>query len=138
LRFEVLRKPLQGEFAGEGAEYFSFEKDAVHVIALATNQAEQGQVIGCVLFHRQPEDPRTGRLFQMAVLPAYQKQGIGRQLVRRLEEILTARGVSEVTLHSRHHAISFYERLGYEVFGPPFEEVGIAHRHMRRAIGDRQ
>jgi predicted GNAT family N-acyltransferase len=30
--------------------------------------------------------------------------------------------------------VPFYERLGYAVYGDPFEEVGVPHRHMRRAL----
>ena len=40
----------------------------------------------------------------------------------------------EVTLHARANVVGFYERLGYSAQGDPFLEVGIPHRHMRRAL----
>lgn len=89
--------------------------------------------MGCVLFH--PEGPDTGRLFQMAVEPSRQGQHIGQQLVRTLEAEVSSRGFRTVTLHARQAATGFYARLGYAVFGEPFTEVGVPHRHMRRTLG---
>ena len=34
----------------------------------------------------------------------------------------------------RPAAVAFYERLGYEIDGEPFTEVGLAHRRMRKAL----
>jgi predicted GNAT family N-acyltransferase len=125
LRYRVLREPL-GHARADVA--FPFEHESLHLVALD----EAGRVVGCVLFH--PEDASSGRLFQMGVEPARQGRGLGRTLVRALEAELTRRGVREVHLHARADVVPFYERLGYVVFGDPFVEVGIAHRHMRRAL----
>ncbi len=89
-------------------------------------------MVGCVLFH--PEGPQAGRLLQMAVEPSRHGKGIGQQLLRALEAEVARRGFREVTLHAREAAVGFYAQLGYEVFGEPFTEVGIPHRHMRRAV----
>jgi predicted GNAT family N-acyltransferase len=124
LRFRVLREPLGHP---RSAVAFPFERESLHLIAF-----DEGAVVGCVLFH--PESAGDGRLFQMAVRGERQKGGLGRQLVRALEEELVRRGFREVHLHARAQVVPFYERLGYEVFGEPFEEVGIPHRHMRRFI----
>jgi predicted GNAT family N-acyltransferase len=37
-------------------------------------------------------------------------------------------------LHARATAVPFYLRLGYTVVGEPFEEVGIPHRGMEKAL----
>lgn len=124
LRFVVLREPL-GHTRADVA--FSFEPESLHLIAL-----DEGNVVGCVLFH--PEDHSSGRLFQMAVAPAQQGRGLGRQMVRTLEAELRTRGIREVHLHARENVVPFYERLGYAVFGEPFIEVSIPHRHMRRLL----
>jgi len=125
LRFRVLREPL-GHARSDVP--FAFEDDSLHLIALD----ESARVVGCVLFH--PEAPATGRLFQMAVAPAQQGRGLGRQMVHTLEAELARRGVREVHLHARANVVPFYERLGYAVIGEPFVEVSIPHRHMRRAL----
>jgi ribosomal protein S18 acetylase RimI-like enzyme len=125
LRWRVLRAPLG--YPRE-ATAFPFEAESLHLLAL-----EGEAVVGCVLFH--PEGPDTGRLFQMAVEPARQGQGIGERLVGALEAELAGRGFRTVTLHARETAVGFYARLGYAVVGEPFSEVGIPHRHMRRSLG---
>lgn len=125
LRWRVLRAPLGHPRA---ATPFPFEEESLHLVAL-----EKGQVVGCVLFH--PEGAETGRLFQMAVEPSRQGRHIGQQLVWTLEVELFRRGFRTVTLHAREAATGFYARLGYAVFGEPFTEVGVPHRHMRRTLG---
>ncbi|MGX1638627.1 GNAT family N-acetyltransferase, partial [Streptomyces albidoflavus] len=39
-----------------------------------------------------------------------------------------------VDLHAQTHALGFYERLGYQAYGPEFEDAGIPHRAMRREL----
>lgn len=124
LRFRVLRQPLGFE---EGAEIFEFENESTHVVAV-----EDDQVVGCVLFF--PDGQGSGRLFQMAVHSKLQGQGVGRDLVRFLEAALAKQGLSEITMHAREQAVGFYERLGYSCYGQPFTELGVPHRHMRRAL----
>jgi len=124
LRFRVLREPL-GKTRDEVA--FPFEKESLHLVAV-----EDGAVVGCVLFN--PEGPRSGRLFQMAVSPAMQGRGLGARLVRRLELELVERGVTHVHLHARASVVPFYEKLGYRTRGDPYEELGVPHRNMERDL----
>ena len=125
LRYEALRRPLA---MAPGTEVYRAEAECLHMVAL-----EGGRVVGCVLFH--PQAPEVGRLLQMAVAAERRGLGFGRALVRHLEAHLRGLGVRRVTLHARHYAVGFYERLGYEIEGEPFEEVGMAHRHMMRRLG---
>lgn len=135
LRFRVLREPL-----GRPRESvtFPFEAQSLHLVAVAPEPAEPGAqaVVGCVLFHPDSAagEPPGGRLFQMAVHPRLQGQGLGARLVRHLEEELRRRGYARVHLHARASVVPFYERLGYAAYGEPFEEVGIAHRQMQRLL----
>lgn len=124
LRQRVLAEPLGLPLA---AVRFELESTSLHLWAL-----ERGGLIGCVLFHRA--DQRSGRLYQMAVETSRQGLGIGRLLVQRLEARLRELGVREVRLHARGPSVGFYERLGYAAYDPPFEEVGIEHRRMRKAL----
>ncbi|MCO4773110.1 MAG: GNAT family N-acetyltransferase [Deltaproteobacteria bacterium] len=109
---------------------FPFEADSLHLVAATID----GAVMGCVLFH--PDGAGGGRLFQMAVDPSLQGQGIGRSLVEHLEAELTERGVESIELHARDHAVGFYAGMGYAPFGEPYEEVGIPHQNMRKTWGD--
>ena len=132
LRYRVLREPL-----GRPRESvrFPFEAQSLHLVAVPAEGAQQ-EVAGCVLFHPDsaPGEPAGGRLFQMAVHPRRQGQGLGAQLVRHLEAELRRRGFARVHLHARASVVPFYERLGYAPYGEPFVEVDIPHRHMQRAL----
>ncbi|MDQ3266633.1 MAG: GNAT family N-acetyltransferase [Myxococcota bacterium] len=124
LRFRVLRAPLG--IRREEVRY-PLDEGSLHWVGV-----EEERVVGCVLFH--PETAQRGRLLQMAVEPALQGRGMGRQLVRALEAEAASRGFEEVTLHAREEKVGFYLRLGYELYGDPFVEVGIPHRLMRRRL----
>lgn len=124
LRFRVLREPLGH---GRDAVAFPFDGDSVHLLAF-----DGEEVVGCVLFH--PESATEGRLYQMAVKPSLQGFGVGRALVRTLEDKLRKDGVRRIHLHARAHAAGFYGGLGYIVEGEPFEEVGVPHHMMARDL----
>lgn len=66
-------------------------------------------------------DQATGRrlphVFWMHVLPEYRRQGIGRSLLKRLEQEAQSAGASEIGLQVYEHnagAIALYKSLGYE------------------------
>ena len=122
LRNAVLLRPIgQPDGAWEGRD-----SDAHHYLAL-----DDGVVVGCLLCWPVEGRPGVGQLMQMAVAADRQGQGIGRHLVQRLLGDAAELGLHTVTCHARADVVGFYERLGFEVFGEPFDEVGIAHRHMR-------
>lgn len=124
LRWRVLREPLG---MPPGSEENPAESRCLHLVARAGDA-----VVGCLIFRVDPG--ATGQLMQMAVARERHGEGIGARLVRELERRLVADGVREVTMHAREVALGFYARLGYEVVGDPFVEVGIPHRVMRRAL----
>ena len=65
LRYRILREPIGHTRADVR---FAFEDESLHLVAVA-----EQTVLGCVLFH--PDNAGGGRLFQMAVHAAMQKQG---------------------------------------------------------------
>ncbi len=123
LRSKVLREPLG---FSRGAEQFPFEGESLHLVAI-----DDGVVVGCLLFH--PEE-KTGRLFQMAILPERQGGGIGKQLINYMEEALRLRGYTSVYLHARKPVVTFYELLDYVAEGDPFTEIGIEHQKMVKVL----
>ena len=71
---------------------------------------------------------------RVAVRRSCRRAGVGRALMRRLEDEARARGAGELLLNAQLPVVPFYERLGYRVEGPEFLEAGIPHRAMRMPL----
>jgi len=122
LRDEVLRKPLglsydPTELAGE--------KESFH-FALR----EGAELVACLVL--KPLDERCIKMRQLAVRDNAQGKGFGRELVNYAHSLAKERGYAEIVLHARETALGFYEKLGYQVEGNPFTEVGLPHLVMRK------
>jgi len=75
-----------------------------------------------------------GHLGRLAVLSQARSAGLGAQLVRGVERRAAERGLAVVYLGSQTHAVGFYTRLGYAAYGQEFDDAGLPHRHMARAL----
>ena len=104
--------------------------DATALHAIAYNRLGLPVATGRLL---QPA-PGEGRIGRMAVDRAVRGQCWGRMLLDALVEAARERGDTQVTLHAQRSAEGFYRRAGFEVAGEPYEEAGIAHITMRRAL----
>jgi predicted GNAT family N-acyltransferase len=71
---------------------------------------------------------------RVAVLQDARTGGIGRALMDALEAEAHRLGHASVILGAQLTAIPFYERLGYEAYGPEFDDAGIPHRMMKKAL----
>jgi predicted GNAT family N-acyltransferase len=80
------------------------------------------------------EPDGVGHLGRLAVLPPYRGSGVGVALVRGIEARARERGLARMVLGAQVHALRFYERLGYEAYGEVFDDAGIPHRHMAKAL----
>ena len=60
--------------------------------------------------------------------------GVGRAVLDALLDAARARGDREAMLHAQLSAAPFYERAGFVARGPEFDEAGIAHVEMLRAL----
>lgn len=88
------------------------------------------QIIGVIsLFEIKHEQFVAQKSFQirgMAVLPSFQKQGIGEALVKEAEKFCTTQKADLIWFNARTSAVGFYKKMGYEIVGTEFEikEVG--------------
>ena len=105
-------------------EHDAADLTAVH--AVACNRLGQAVATGR-LMAAAPGVAQVGRLAVNRVLRGGQ---LGRQVLRALTDAARARGDAEVMLHAQRSAEGFYERLGYQRRGEPFDEAGIAHVEM--------
>ncbi|MEE1801591.1 GNAT family N-acetyltransferase [Streptomyces sp. NPDC101062] len=121
----------------EELEYDGRDGDALQVLAVRDDGVPLGTgrlLYGPGAADRTGGDPDTGALGRLAVSPAARGLGIGAALVRAIEDAARERGLRVVDLHAQTHALGFYERLGYEAYGPEFPDAGIPHRSMRRVL----
>ncbi|MFJ6630305.1 GNAT family N-acetyltransferase [Streptomyces sp. NPDC091376] len=116
--------------------YDAADADTVHVLAVGPDgPLGTGRLLyGPAAAGKTGGDASVGSLGRLAVTKAARGLGVGAALVRAIESAARARGLRAVDLHAQTHALAFYERLGYEAYGPEFPDAGIPHRAMRRAL----
>lgn len=104
--------------------------DAQCVHAVAFNRFGLALATGRLLQHA----PGVARIGRMAVLQGLRGAAIGRAILDALVDAARRRGDHEVLLHAQASAAGFYARAGFAARGEPFDEVGIAHLEMARAL----
>ncbi|MEG2116723.1 MAG: GNAT family N-acetyltransferase [Clostridia bacterium] len=124
IRNEVLRLPIWRDLFNED---LSGDKKSIHVGAF-----DEGKMVGVVLMDKAPDS--IIRLRQFAVRPFYQGKGIGTLLEDYCEKYAKRNGIKILTVHARKEAIEFYKKCGFVAVGDEFEEVGIPHYEMYKAV----
>lgn len=80
-------------------------------------------------------DGSTGKIGRVCVLQQARGTGLGARLITAsLDHFRGCDGVRLALLEAQTHALGFYEKLGFHAFGPVFDDAGIAHRKMQRAL----
>ena len=73
-------------------------------------------------------------LQRMAVLEAYQVQGLGSILLKEAEDFAQEQGFQTISLHAQLGALKFYLNNGYQEVGEIFEEAGIQHITVEKSL----
>jgi YbgC/YbaW family acyl-CoA thioester hydrolase len=110
-------------------EWDSADSDCLH--ALARNQLGMAVGTGRLLV----EAPGVGKIGRMAVRRSVRGSQVGRAVLDALIGAARQRGDHEVMLHAQTSAAAFYTRAGFSTRGPVFEEAGIPHVEMVKALG---
>lgn len=92
--------------------------------SLASESTGRRDIVGCLIvkLRRSPEVPilvpmRYAMVDTLVVSEAFQRRGVGRQLMAAAEAWALRRGISRIELNVfefNHDAQAFYEHLGYE------------------------
>lgn len=108
---------------------------AVHALALEgatpANPAQSERPVGCGRMLAHDEYVKIGR---MAVVAERRGAGVGRRVLEFLIERARQRGFRRAVLDAQVHAEGFYLKQGFTPVGEVFEEAGIMHRRMERAL----
>jgi predicted GNAT family N-acyltransferase len=121
IRFEV--------FVAEQRVPAEIELDAMDVHCIHAVAYENGQAIAT---GRLLPDGHIGR---MAVLKAWRGRGVGSAILAALMEAAHRRGDVSIALSAQVHAVPFYLAHGFQPVGPVYEEAGIPHQAMTKALG---
>ena len=101
--------------------------EAHHILATF-----KGRPVGCARILIKGE---TGKIGRVCVLQDARGQGIGAALVKAcVAHIATMSGLTRAELGAQTHAIGFYGGLGFTAYGPEYDDAGIPHRDMERAL----
>jgi predicted GNAT family N-acyltransferase len=120
----------------EELEYDTLDATSTHLVAAAADGSPLGTarlISGAEAYELTGVDDRV-LLGRLAVVKAARGTGLGAALVRAVEEAGRALGAKECELHAQVRAMGFYERLGYVAEGPVYDDAGIPHRTMVRAL----
>ena len=104
--------------------------DASCLHALARNRFGLPLATGRLLEHV----PGVAKIGRMAVLRAMRGGQVGRLVLGALMAEAKQQGYREVLLHAQLSAENFYLRAGFQRRGETFEEAGIGHVEMVRAL----
>ncbi len=104
------------------------DADALHLVAVDADD----RVIGTL---RLLLDGATAKVGRVAVESAWRRQGIAARMLEDALAEAAARGARRVRLASQLDVVALYERAGFTVESPVFEEAGIPHVWMARELG---
>jgi YbgC/YbaW family acyl-CoA thioester hydrolase len=126
----ALRKSVFVDERGirEEDEWDADDETAVH--AIAYGPLGHTLATGRLTTHA----PGIARIGRMAVTPRMRGSGLGRRVLDALIDVARARGDGAVVLHAVLDVAPFYAMAGFTSVGEPFEEAGLSHITMTRAL----
>jgi len=123
----MLRQPWQQV---RGSEKDELEKSSTHVAAILNNTII---AVGRIHISNQSE----AQIRYMAVDETYQSKGIGRLILKYLEQAATEQNSRVVFLHARENALAFYKKNQYQLIKPSHMLYGkIKHFLMKKTLSD--
>ena len=126
----AIRKQVFVEEQGIPAELEWDAADAVCVHAVAYNRFGLPLATGRLLEY----EPGISKIGRMAVVATMRGSRVGRAVLDALMQAARERGDRQVLLHAQSSAAGFYRRAGFEAQGAEFEEAGIPHLAMVKAL----
>ena len=98
--------------------FFVAECDGA-VIGIVNGCASNLPLIEDRLFHKEGHEPDgcNQMIFGLAVLPDYQRRGIGAMLMQRIIAFSRERGMKTVVLTCKAHKVAYYAKFGFVDLG---------------------
>lgn len=125
--FGIREKVFVGEQGVERAEEFDqFEDTAYHFLAISKAHGPCGTA-------RWRFTEEGVKLERFAVIPQARKKGVGKALLSALVKDINSHpntNQKPLYLHAQITAVPLYQRFGFSITGPEFQECGITHCKM--------
>ncbi len=137
LRVEVFVDEQQVPLAEE-IDDADFAPTTTHVLVREGQVSGEGRVVGTGRLLTDPAHPGEVHIGRVAVARSARGTGAGAAVMRALEEVALTEhasgGAVRIELSAQTQATGFYERLGYEVYGPVYLDAGIDHRDAAKTL----
>ena len=127
---QAIRHAVFATEQGINADLMNDEADTTAVHALAFNRMGVPVASGRLL----SAGHGVAQIGRMATVGVLRGAGVGAAVLQALLQAARQRGDLEVLLHAQTPAVGFYRRAGFVEQGAVFEEAGVAHQTMRRAL----
>ena len=101
---------------------------AIHLVMYENDKA----VATCRFFLK--EDKETYMFERLCVLKEYRGKSLGREMLKKVEDIVKEKGGKAIILHSQYHAKDFYIRCGFTQQGEIDYEQNKPHAWMRKEL----
>ena len=118
LRYKVLREPWGHP---KGTEKDDYEPISEHFMALD----EKGNVVGVVKIYEKSAG--VGYISHLAVAVDHQHKGIGRLLLKTVEDRARERGFKVIGTMAQVTATAYFEKYGFRIAGIPSIHLGTTH-----------
>lgn len=116
LRYQVLREPWGQP---KGTEKDDYEPISKHFMAI---DDETNNVVGAVKYFEK--EPGVGWFSHLAVAEKCQRQGIGKLLVKTVEDAVRDDGYEILGVMSRLTSTEYFKKFGYQIKGLPLHYFG--------------
>ena len=104
------------------------ELDDLDAVATHLLASDDATALGTARIVYQGETAKIGRV---CVVKSARGTGLGAELINAAVQIAQRQpGVIKAKLGAQLHALGFYEKLGFKVYGPVYLDAGIEHRDM--------
>jgi ElaA protein len=118
-------------FCGEQGVTFEGDRDGRDRQAVQLVAVDGSEVVGTCRVLVEGGDAKFGRL---AVRRDLRGRGVGRSLLRLAEREAAGAGARRIGLAAQAAAIGLYEAAGYSAYGRVYDDEGIPHQNMAKAL----
>lgn len=111
----------------EPDEWDDLDGQAIHLLATL-----DGVAVGTARLLKSND---TGKIGRICVLKSARGTGLGAALVSAgIDQLAKDPALSRVQLSAQVHATGFYQKLGFSICSGEYDDAGIPHQDMERAL----